>query len=63
MNAFARTFLRLTILIALALVILWLLAGVLHFVVIAAILAAVVMGGLFLYNAVRRRSGLPLIRR
>jgi hypothetical protein len=63
MNPMLRTFLRLTVLIAAVLVGLWLLAAVFHFVIIAAILAAVAMGGLFLYNAIRRRSGVPVIRR
>jgi hypothetical protein len=63
MNPMLRTFLRLTILIALVLVGFWLLAGVLHFVILAAILAAVVMGGLFLYNAIRGRSAARAIRR
>jgi nicotinamide riboside transporter PnuC len=63
MNPMLRTFLRLTLLIAVVLVGLWLLAAVFHFVIIAAIVAAIVMGGLFLYNAVRRRTGIPVIRR
>ena len=63
MNPMLRTFLRLTVLIAVVLVGLWLLAAVFHFVIIAAIIAALVMGGLFLYNAIRRRAGMPVIRR
>jgi hypothetical protein len=63
MNPMLRTFLRLTLVIALVLVGFWLLAGVLHFVLVAAILAAVAMGGLFLYNVVRGRSAERAIRR
>lgn len=63
MNPMLRTFLRLTLLIALVLVGLWLLAAVFHFVIVAAILAAAVMGGLFLYNAIRSRSAARAIRR
>lgn len=63
MNPILSTFLRLTALIAVVLIGLWILAAVFHFVIIAALLAAVAVGGLFLYRAIRGRSGMPLIRR
>lgn len=63
MNPLLRTFLRLTVLITGILVAIWLLGMLFHVVIVAAIVAALVMGGLFLYNAVRRRSGVPVIRR
>jgi uncharacterized integral membrane protein len=57
------TFVRLTVIIAIALVAIVLLGWAFHLIVIAAIIAAVVVGALFLYNMVRRRTGVPVIRR
>ncbi|HTC30991.1 MAG TPA: hypothetical protein VK702_09670 [Candidatus Acidoferrum sp.] len=57
------TFIRLTVIIAIALVAIVLLGWAFHLIVIAAIIAAVVVGALFLYNMVRRRTGVPVIRR
>lgn len=63
MNPLLSSFLRLTALIAAVLIVLWILGAVLHFVIIAALVAAVALGGLFLYRAIRGRAGMPLIRR
>jgi cytochrome bd-type quinol oxidase subunit 1 len=56
MNPLLNTFVRLTVGIAVVLIALWLLAQVFHVIIIAAIIAAVVVGGLFLYNVIRGRS-------
>ncbi len=56
------TFIRLTLIIALAIVGIFILAVVLKVVLFAAILAGVGVGGLFLYNLIRRRSSAPVIR-
>jgi hypothetical protein len=63
MRTMLPTFLRLTVIIAIALVVIALLGWALHLIVIAAIVAAVIVGALFLYNMVRRRAGVPVIRR
>lgn len=52
-------FLRITLVVAVALVALFVLGFVLKIVLIAAIVAALAVGGLALVNAFRRRSGLP----
>jgi hypothetical protein len=62
MRTMLPTFLRLTVIIAIALVVIALLGWALHLIVIAAVVAAVIVGGLFLYNMVRRRAGVPVIR-
>jgi hypothetical protein len=56
------TFIRLTIMVTVGLVALALAWWLFHWVVTAAIIAGVVMGGLFLYNMIRRRSNAPVIR-
>ncbi|MGC2129117.1 MAG: hypothetical protein WA629_03370 [Candidatus Aquilonibacter sp.] len=56
------TFIRLTVVIAVALIAIVLLGWALHLIVIAAVIAAVVVGALFLYNMIRRRSRAPVIR-
>ncbi|HTV93140.1 MAG TPA: hypothetical protein VMG98_10520 [Verrucomicrobiae bacterium] len=63
MRPILSTFVRLTVIIAIALVAIVLLGWAFHLIVIAAVIAAVVVGALFLYNMVRRRSGVPVIRR
>jgi hypothetical protein len=63
MRPMLSTFIRLTVIIAIALVAIVLLGWAFHLIVIAAIIAAVVVGALFLYNMVRRRTGVPVIRR
>lgn len=62
MRPIVSTFVRLTLVIAVALVAIVVLGWALHLVVIAAVIAAVVVGALFLYNMVRRRTGVPVIR-
>ena len=63
MNPMLATFIRLTLFIAIGIVLLALLGWLFHIIVIAAIIAALGVGGLFLYNIIRRRSGMPVIRR
>lgn len=58
MNPLLTTFVRLTILIAGVLVAIFLAFFILKIVVFAAIVAAIVLGGLFLYNRFFRR-GVP----
>lgn len=55
MNPLLATFVRLTLIIAAALAGLLLLVIVLKVVIVAALVAGVAVGGLFLYNLVRRR--------
>lgn len=62
MHPLLGTFLRLTALIAIGLVALAVAAWVLHWVIAAALVAGLVIGGLFLYNLVRRRASAPVIR-
>lgn len=62
MQPMLATFIRLTLMIALAIAIIALAGWLFHVVVIAAIIAAVVVGGVFLYNMVRGRSKTPAIR-
>jgi len=63
MHPLLGTFIRLTLIIAVALIalkIVFILA--VGFIVPAAILAGLVVGGLFIYNTIRRRAGAPAIR-
>jgi 4-hydroxybenzoate polyprenyltransferase len=62
MRPMLSTFIRLTVVITVALIAIVLLGWALHLIVIAAVIAAVVVGALFLYNIFRRRSGAPVIR-
>lgn len=62
MRPMLTTFIRLTVVIAVALIAIVLLGWALHLIVIAAVIAAVVVGALFLYNMIRRRSRAPVIR-
>lgn len=57
MNPLVVTFLKLTAIVAIVLIALWLAAAIFKFVVIAAIVAAVILGGAFLYNLIRRSRG------
>jgi hypothetical protein len=63
MQPMLATFIRLTLAIAAAIAIIALAGWLFHVVVIAAIIAAVVVGGLFLYNMIRGRAKTPAIRR
>jgi hypothetical protein len=62
MHPLLATFVRLTVMVTLGLIALALAWWLFHWVITAAIIAGVVMGGLFLYNLIRRRSGAPAIR-
>jgi hypothetical protein len=55
-------FLRLTVVVAIAIVALVVAAFLLKIAVIAALIAALVVGGYFVYNFFRRRSNFPAIR-
>jgi hypothetical protein len=63
MHPLLGSFIRLTLIIAVALIALKI-AFVLAigFVIPAAVLAGLVLGGLFLYNMIRRRAAVPVIR-
>jgi hypothetical protein len=54
-------FLRLTAIVAIAIVALVIAAFLLKIAIVAAIIAAIVLGGFFLYNLIRR-SRTPVIR-
>ncbi len=62
MNALVSPFLKITALVTIAIVLLVVAAFLLKIVIFAAIVAALVIGGLFLYNLIRRRSGVPVNR-
>lgn len=55
-------FLRLTAIVAVAIVVLVVAGYLLKIVLLAAIIAALAVGAFFLYNAIRRRSRFPVIR-
>jgi hypothetical protein len=63
MNPMLATFLRLTVLIAVVLIGLWLLFHLIPLILMAAVVAALIVGGIFLYRAIANRTGTPLIRR
>jgi hypothetical protein len=62
MHPLLATFIRLTIVVVIALFVLSLLGFVVHLLVPAIVIAALILGGLFLYNIIRRRNGAPAIR-
>ena len=63
MNPLVASFLRITAVIAIAIIALFLAFIVLKVVIVAALIAAVVMGGLFLYNRFfRSRRAAPISR-
>ena len=62
MQPMLATFIRLTLMITLAIVVIALAGWLFHVIVIAAIVAAVVVGGLFLYNMIWGRSKTPAIK-
>jgi hypothetical protein len=62
MQPILGTFIRLTLMIAIALILIVVAFLVFKLVVVAAIIAAVVVGGLFLYNMIRGRTKSPAIR-
>jgi hypothetical protein len=61
-NQTLSLFLRLTAIVAVAIVVLVLAGYLLKVVLIAAVIAALAVGVFFLYNLIRRRSNLPIIR-
>jgi hypothetical protein len=63
MHPLLATFIRLTLIIAVALILLkFIFVLAIGFVIPAAVVAGLVLGGLFLYNMIRRRNGAPAIR-
>jgi hypothetical protein len=62
MNPMLALFLKLTAIVAVAIVVLVVAGYLLKVVLIAAMIAAVAVGGFFLYSLVRRRSNFPVIR-
>lgn len=61
MHPLLATFIRLTVMITIGLVALWVILAIFHWVLVAAVIAAVAIGGIFLYNLIRRRSNPPAI--
>ncbi|MBV9718573.1 MAG: hypothetical protein JOZ77_04595 [Candidatus Eremiobacteraeota bacterium] len=61
-NPTIALFLKLTAVVAVALVVLLIAGFLLKIVLIAAVVAAIAVGVFFLYNLFRRRSKLPVIR-
>jgi hypothetical protein len=61
-NPTLSLFLRLTAIVAVAIVVLVLAGYLLKIVLIAAVIAALAVGAFFLYNLIRRRSNFPIIR-
>ncbi|HXO17839.1 MAG TPA: hypothetical protein VN909_06685 [Candidatus Dormibacteraeota bacterium] len=62
LNPTVSLFLKLTVAVALAIVLLFIAVYLLKIVFVAAIIAAVAVGGILLYNFIRRRSKFPVIR-
>lgn len=62
MHPLLSTFIRLTILVTIGLVALFLAVIVFKMVLVAAVIAGLVIGGVFLYNLIRRRNNAPVIR-
>ncbi|HEX3670489.1 MAG TPA: hypothetical protein VHT92_02170 [Candidatus Cybelea sp.] len=62
LNPMLALFLKLTAGVTIAIVLLLMLWHLLKIILIAAVIAAIGIGGLLLYNLVRRRSNTPAIR-
>ncbi|MBV8531798.1 MAG: hypothetical protein JO104_10805 [Candidatus Eremiobacteraeota bacterium] len=62
MHPMLALFLKLTGVVAIAIVVLVVAAFLLKIAIVAAIVAAIAVGGFFLYNLIRRRSNFPVIR-
>lgn len=62
MHPTVSLFLKLTAVVAVALVVLWIADKLLKVVFVAAIVAAIAVGVILLYNFIRRRSNSPAIR-
>jgi hypothetical protein len=61
-NPLVLLFLRLTAIVAVAIVVLIVAGFLLKIVLIAAVVAALGVGAFFLYNLIRRRSNYPVVR-
>ncbi len=61
-NSTLALFLKLTVVVAVAIVLLIVAVYLLKIVFVAAIIAAVAVGGFLLYNFIRRRSKYPAVR-
>jgi hypothetical protein len=62
MHPMLGLFLKLTAAITIAIVVLWILSKLVMIAIVAAAIAAVLLGGFFLYNLFRRRPKLPISR-
>ena len=62
MHPMLALFLKLTAAITIAIVVLWILSKLVMIAIVAAAIAAVLLGGFFLYNLFRRRTKLPISR-
>jgi hypothetical protein len=62
MHPFLATFLKLTAVVTIGILALVIAAFLLKIVFVAAIVAALVAAGFFVYTIFRRRAGLPVIR-
>jgi UDP-N-acetylmuramyl pentapeptide phosphotransferase/UDP-N-acetylglucosamine-1-phosphate transferase len=62
LNPTLGLFIKLTAIVAIAIVVLIVAAFLLKIVLIAAVVAAICVGGFLIYNLIRRRSKLPVIR-
>jgi hypothetical protein len=62
LNPTLGLFLKLTAIVAIAIVVLIVAAFLLKIVLIAAVVAAIGVGGFLIYNLIRRRSNSPVIR-
>lgn len=62
MHPAAMLFLKLTALVAIAIVVFVVTGYLLKIVIVAAVIAALLLGGYWLYSAIRRRSSHPVIR-
>lgn len=62
MHPFLATFLKLTAVVTIGILALVIAAFLLKIVFVAAIVAALVAAGFFVYTILRRRAGLPVIR-
>jgi len=61
-NPTLALFVKLTFVVAAAIVLIVVLGFLVKIAIIAAVIAAVAVGGLLLYRLIRRRSNLPVIR-
>ncbi|MDP9024584.1 MAG: hypothetical protein M3N13_04300 [Candidatus Eremiobacteraeota bacterium] len=62
MNPLLSAFLRISAVVAIAIVALIIAAFVLKIAIVAAVIAAIVLGGILIYKRIRGRGGVPVIR-